>query len=84
MSLSAVDVILKKKLSLHKSGEQPMDLSVSQRLVHPGPDSAMLTPHPAFFLGHLSSQHCSQFSQQHVEVSAKADMELLLSSARAA
>ncbi|KAM9859416.1 histone deacetylase 7-like [Aulostomus maculatus] len=44
-----------------------MDLSVSQRLVHPGPDSAMLAPHPPFFLGPLSSQHCFQFSQHHLQ-----------------
>ncbi|KAM7422211.1 hypothetical protein PAMA_010333 [Pampus argenteus] len=44
-----------------------MDLSVTQRLVHPGPDSAMLAPHPRFYLGPLSSQHCSQFSQQHMQ-----------------
>ncbi|KAM7401852.1 hypothetical protein PAMP_017129 [Pampus punctatissimus] len=44
-----------------------MDLSVTQRLVHPGPDSAMLAPHPPFYLGPLSSQHCSQFSQQHMQ-----------------
>nr|CBN80913.1 Histone deacetylase 4 [Dicentrarchus labrax] len=48
-------------------GEQPMDLSVTQRLLHPGPDSAMLAPHPPFFLGPLTSQHCSQFSQQHLQ-----------------
>ncbi|XP_042261877.1 histone deacetylase 7-like isoform X1 [Thunnus albacares] len=60
-----VDVIISNQVSLPKSWEQPMDLSV--RLVHPGPDSAMLAPHPPFFLGPLSSQHCSQFSQQHLQ-----------------
>lgn len=50
-------------------GEQPMDLSVTQRLLHPGPDLAMLASHPPLFLGHFTSQHCSQFSQQqHLQV----------------
>ncbi|KAM7006401.1 histone deacetylase 7-like isoform 2-T3 [Tautogolabrus adspersus] len=44
-----------------------MDLSVSQRLLHPGSDSAMLTPHSPFFLGSLTSQHCTQFSQHHLQ-----------------
>ncbi|KAJ4927310.1 hypothetical protein JOQ06_015043 [Pogonophryne albipinna] len=44
-----------------------MDLSVTQRLLHPVLDSAMLAPHPPFFLGPLTSQHCSQFSQQHLQ-----------------
>ncbi|XP_053291495.1 histone deacetylase 7 isoform X3 [Pleuronectes platessa] len=44
-----------------------MDLRVTQRLLHPGPDSAMLTPRPPFFLGPLTAQHCSQFSQQHLQ-----------------
>ncbi|XP_037619695.1 histone deacetylase 7-like isoform X3 [Sebastes umbrosus] len=41
-----------------------MDLSVTQRLLHPGLDSAMLAPRPPFFLG---PQHCSQFSPQHLQ-----------------
>ncbi|XP_029990771.1 histone deacetylase 7-like isoform X2 [Sphaeramia orbicularis] len=44
-----------------------MDLSVTQRLLPPGPDPAMLAPHPPFFLGPLSSQQCSQFSKQHLQ-----------------
>ncbi|KAK1902231.1 Histone deacetylase 7 [Dissostichus eleginoides] len=44
-----------------------MDLSVTQRLLHPVLDSAMLAPHPPFFLGPLTSQHCTQFSQQHLQ-----------------
>ncbi|XP_061544077.1 histone deacetylase 7-like isoform X1 [Phycodurus eques] len=44
-----------------------MDLSVSQRLVHPGRDSAMLAPHRPLFLGPFTSQHCSQFSYQHLQ-----------------
>ncbi|XP_068171102.1 histone deacetylase 7-like isoform X2 [Antennarius striatus] len=44
-----------------------MDLSVTQRFLHPGPDLVMLAPHPPHFLGPLASQHCSQFSQQHLE-----------------
>nr|XP_057910402.1 histone deacetylase 7-like isoform X2 [Doryrhamphus excisus] len=44
-----------------------MDLSVSQRLVHPGRDSAMLAPHRPLFLGPFTSQHCSQFSHQQLQ-----------------
>ncbi|XP_047438243.1 histone deacetylase 7-like isoform X2 [Mugil cephalus] len=44
-----------------------MDLSVTHRLLPPGPDSAMLAPHPPFYLGHLTPQHCSQFSQPHLQ-----------------
>ncbi|XP_038551857.1 histone deacetylase 7-like isoform X2 [Micropterus salmoides] len=62
-----VDVIISNKVSLSIHGEKPMDLSVSQRLLHPSQDSAMLAPRPPFFLGHLTSQHCSQFSQQHLQ-----------------
>ncbi|CAJ1051609.1 histone deacetylase 7-like isoform X1 [Xyrichtys novacula] len=47
---------------------QPMDLSVTQRLLLPGSESAMLAPQPPFFLGPLTSQHCTQFSQQHLQV----------------
>ncbi|XP_075951984.1 histone deacetylase 7-like isoform X5 [Anarhichas minor] len=72
MSLTAVDsakldVITSNQVSLAIHGEQPMDLSVTQRLLHPGLDSAMLAPRPPFFLGPLTSQHCSQFSQQHLQ-----------------
>ncbi|XP_031700459.1 histone deacetylase 7-like isoform X4 [Anarrhichthys ocellatus] len=62
-----VDVITSNQVSLAIHGEQPMDLSVTQRLLHPGLDSAMLAPRPPFFLGPLTSQHCSQFSQQHLQ-----------------
>ncbi|XP_070815919.1 histone deacetylase 7-like isoform X2 [Chaetodon trifascialis] len=48
-----------------------MDLSVTQRFLHPGPDSAMLAPRPPFFLGPLTSQHCSKFSQQHLQYSTE-------------
>ncbi|XP_061688836.1 histone deacetylase 7-like isoform X2 [Syngnathoides biaculeatus] len=44
-----------------------MDLTVSRRLVHPGRDSAMLGPHRPLFLGPFTSQHCSQFSYQHLQ-----------------
>ncbi|XP_028261274.1 histone deacetylase 7-like isoform X2 [Parambassis ranga] len=44
-----------------------MDLSVTHRLLHPGPDPAMLAPCPPIFLGPLTAQHCSQFSQQHLQ-----------------
>ncbi|XP_075997062.1 histone deacetylase 7-like [Genypterus blacodes] len=43
-----------------------MDLSVTQRLVHPGPDSVMLAPHRPYFLGPFS-KHCSQFAQQQLQ-----------------
>ncbi|XP_040889165.1 histone deacetylase 7-like isoform X2 [Toxotes jaculatrix] len=62
-----VDVIINSQVILSTSGEQPMDLSVTQRLLHAGPDSAMLAPRPPFFLGPLTAQHCSQFSQQHLQ-----------------
>lgn len=48
-----------------------MDLRVTQRFLHPGSDSAMLAPHPPFFLGHLTSQNCSQLTQQHLQVGKK-------------
>lgn len=64
-----MDVIISNQVSFPLHGEQPMDLSVTQRLLHPVLDSAMLAPHPPFFLGPLTSQHCSQFSQQHLQVS---------------
>lgn len=44
-----------------------MYLSVTPRLSHPGPESAMLDPHPPFFLGPLAAQNYSQFSQQHLQ-----------------
>ncbi|XP_037535156.1 histone deacetylase 7 [Nematolebias whitei] len=44
-----------------------MDLSVTHRLIHRGPDSAMLAPQPSFFLGHLTTEQFSQFSQQHLQ-----------------
>ncbi|GLD64943.1 histone deacetylase 7-like isoform X1 [Lates japonicus] len=62
-----VDVIISSQVSLSMRGEQPMDLSVTQRLLHPGSDSAMLAPRPPFFLGPLTPQHCSQFSQQRLQ-----------------
>lgn len=49
------------------NGNPPMDLSVTRRLLHPGPDSAMLAPRPPFFMGSLTAQHCAQFSQQHLQ-----------------
>ncbi|KAM4588967.1 histone deacetylase 7-like isoform 2-T2 [Odontesthes bonariensis] len=62
-----VDVINTSQVALPVNGKLPMDLSVTHRLLHPGPDSAMLSPHPPFFLGPLTIQHCSQFSQQHLQ-----------------
>lgn len=64
-SPSAV-VSCKDSLSIH--GDPLMDLRVPQRFLYPGPDSAMLAPHPPFFLGHLTSQNCSQLTQQHLQV----------------
>ncbi|XP_010752354.2 histone deacetylase 7 isoform X2 [Larimichthys crocea] len=62
-----VDVIISNKVPLSIHGEQPMDLSVTQRFLHPSQDSAMLAPRPPFFLGPLTPQHCSQFSQYNSE-----------------
>ncbi|XP_051804578.1 histone deacetylase 7-like isoform X1 [Acanthochromis polyacanthus] len=62
-----VDVIINNQASLPDSGNQPMDLRVTHRLLHPGPDTAMLAPRPPFFLGPLTSQHCPQFPQQHLQ-----------------
>ncbi|TMS18955.1 Histone deacetylase 7 [Larimichthys crocea] len=64
---SKLDVIISNKVPLSIHGEQPMDLSVTQRFLHPSQDSAMLAPHPPFFLGPLTPQHCSQFSQYNSE-----------------
>ncbi|XP_029682575.1 histone deacetylase 7-like isoform X4 [Takifugu rubripes] len=55
----------KDSLSVH--GDPPMDLRVTQRFLQPGPDSAMLAPHPPFFLGPLTSQNCSQLTQQQLQ-----------------
>ncbi|KAM4741654.1 histone deacetylase 7-like isoform 2-T3 [Anableps anableps] len=44
-----------------------MDLTVTHRLLHTGSDSAMLAPQPSFYLEHLTAQHCSQFSQHHLQ-----------------
>ncbi|XP_070698477.1 histone deacetylase 7-like isoform X2 [Pempheris klunzingeri] len=66
-ALETVDVIINNRLSSSIHGEQPMDLSVIQRFLHPGPDSAMQGPHPPFYLERLISQHCPQFSQQHLQ-----------------
>ncbi|XP_041638627.1 histone deacetylase 7-like isoform X2 [Cheilinus undulatus] len=44
-----------------------MDISVTQGLLHPDSDSVMLAPQPPFFLGPLTSQHCTQFSQHHLQ-----------------
>uniref|UniRef100_A0A3Q3D161 Histone deacetylase n=1 Tax=Haplochromis burtoni TaxID=8153 RepID=A0A3Q3D161_HAPBU len=62
-----LDVIISKQVSLPVNGNPPMDLSVTRRLLHPGPDSAMLAPRPPFFMGSLTAQHCAQFSQQHLQ-----------------
>ncbi|XP_041810598.1 histone deacetylase 7-like isoform X2 [Chelmon rostratus] len=68
MSALTVDVIVSNQVSLSIHGKQPMDLSVTQRFLHRSPDSAMLAPRPPFFLGPLTSQHCSKFSQQHLQL----------------
>ncbi|XP_071349641.1 histone deacetylase 7-like isoform X2 [Trachinotus anak] len=72
----AVDVIINSQVSLSISGDQPMDLSVTQRLLHPGPDSAMLAPRPPFFLGPLTAQHCPQFSQQRLQYNIERQREM--------
>uniref|UniRef100_A0A3Q2EED3 Histone deacetylase n=1 Tax=Cyprinodon variegatus TaxID=28743 RepID=A0A3Q2EED3_CYPVA len=43
-----------------------MDLTVTHRLLPQRPDSAMLAPQPSFYLEHLATQHCPQFSQNHL------------------
>ncbi|KAK2862355.1 hypothetical protein Q5P01_001888 [Channa striata] len=62
-----VDVIIRNQLSVPIPRELPMDLSVTQRLLHPSPDSAMLASRHHIFLGPLTSQHCAQFSQPHLQ-----------------
>ncbi|XP_069567124.1 histone deacetylase 7-like isoform X2 [Brachyistius frenatus] len=62
-----VDVIISDQVSLPSSGEQPMDLSVTHRLLHLGPDPAMLASHPPFLPGPLNTQHRSQFSQHQMQ-----------------
>ncbi|KAF6735741.1 Histone deacetylase 7 [Oryzias melastigma] len=52
-----------------------MDLSLSHRLLLPGPDSGILAPHPHFFLGPFNPQHCSQFSQPPMQFNAERKME---------
>lgn len=69
LDLSAVDAIISSKASLSVHGEHPMDLRVTQSFSHPDP--AMLAPRPPFFLGPLTSQHCSQFSQQQLQLVRK-------------
>ncbi|KAM8913852.1 histone deacetylase 7-like isoform 4-T4 [Spinachia spinachia] len=64
---SKLDAIIRNQVPLSIHGEQPMDLSVTQRLLHPGLDPAMLAPRPPLFLGPLTSQHCSQFTPQHLQ-----------------
>ncbi|XP_012993566.3 histone deacetylase 7 isoform X3 [Esox lucius] len=55
--------------------EQPMDLR-TQRLVRPGPDSALLPRNP-LFLGAFSAQQCAPYSQQHLpaDIQYQYDME---------
>ncbi|XP_013887081.1 histone deacetylase 7 isoform X2 [Austrofundulus limnaeus] len=48
-----------------------MDLSVTHRLIHQGPDSTMLAHQPSFFLGHLTAEQFSQFSQQHLQYNSE-------------
>ncbi|XP_040058989.2 histone deacetylase 7 isoform X2 [Gasterosteus aculeatus] len=64
---ATVDAIISNPVTLSIHGKQPMDLGVTQRLLHPGLDPAMLAPRPPLFLGPLNSQHCSQFSPRHVQ-----------------
>lgn len=73
-----MDVIISNQVSLPVSGNPPMDLSVTHRLLHPGPDSAMLAPRTPFFLGPYNAPHCAQFSQQHLQVRPNSDVSLHL------
>ncbi|KAF7208375.1 transcript variant X4 [Nothobranchius furzeri] len=60
-----VDVIDSCQILIPTPRSEPMDLSVTHRLVHQGPESAMLAPQPYFF-GRLTNEH-SFHSQQHLQ-----------------
>lgn len=62
-----MDVVLSSQRYLPLLWVKPMDLTVTHRVLHPGPDSAMLAPQPSFYLEHLTAQHCSQFSKHHLQ-----------------
>ncbi|XP_008318447.1 histone deacetylase 7-like isoform X2 [Cynoglossus semilaevis] len=66
-----VDVTVSSQVTLPSRREQPMDLRVTQRLLHPGPDTVMLAPRAPFFLGPLNSQHCSQFPQRRLQYNSE-------------
>ncbi|KAG7229706.1 hypothetical protein INR49_012501 [Caranx melampygus] len=61
-----VDVIINSQLSLSKSGEQPMDLSVTQRLLHPAQIRPCWPP-PSLLPGNSSRSALPQFSQQGLQ-----------------
>ncbi|KAG5836187.1 hypothetical protein ANANG_G00251890 [Anguilla anguilla] len=59
------DRVARSGLSWLREASAPMDLRVSQRLVRPGADTAMLLPqHHPLHLGAFSPQPCSPYSQQ--------------------
>ncbi|XP_078803857.1 histone deacetylase 7 isoform X3 [Oryzias latipes] len=70
-SPKTVNVTISNRVSSPVPWRQSMDLSLSHRLLHPGPDSGILAPHPPFFLGSLNPQHCPQFSQPHMQYNAE-------------
>ncbi|KAF6733147.1 Histone deacetylase 7 [Oryzias melastigma] len=74
-SPKTVNVIISDRVSSPVPRKQPMDLSLSHRLLLPGPDSGILAPHPHFFLGPFNPQHCSQFSQPPMQFNAERKME---------
>ncbi|XP_035244301.1 histone deacetylase 7-like isoform X1 [Anguilla anguilla] len=62
---AADDRVARSGLSWLREASAPMDLRVSQRLVRPGADTAMLLPqHHPLHLGAFSPPPCSPYSQQ--------------------
>ncbi|XP_029575123.1 histone deacetylase 7 isoform X7 [Salmo trutta] len=57
-------------------GSVPMDLRVTERVMRPGSDTALLTPlHPPLLLSPFSPQACTPFSQQQLHQHIRFNME---------
>ncbi|XP_042155419.1 histone deacetylase 7 isoform X1 [Oncorhynchus tshawytscha] len=57
-------------------GSVPMDLRVTERVMRPGSDTALLTPlHPPLLLSPFSPQPCTPFSQQQLHQHIRFNME---------
>ncbi|XP_061076978.1 histone deacetylase 7-like isoform X2 [Conger conger] len=70
------DRVARSGLSWLREAPAPMDLRVSQRLVRPGSDTAMLLPqHHPLQLGTFSPQPCSPYSQQQLQQHIRFNME---------